>query len=60
MDMTAIALCRDNHLPIIVFNLRDPQNVQRVVLGEPIGTLVEEGEPSDSEIGEGRPWSTTS
>jgi uridylate kinase len=40
MDTTAISLCMDNKLPIVVFNLRQPGNVRRVVLGEPIGTTV--------------------
>jgi uridylate kinase len=40
MDATAISLCMDNKLPIVVFNLREPGNVKRVVLGEPIGTTV--------------------
>jgi uridylate kinase len=40
MDATAISLCMDNHLPIVVFNLREPGNVRRVVLGERIGTTV--------------------
>jgi uridylate kinase len=40
MDATAITLCRENHLPIIVFNLMEPGNVERVIRGEPIGTLV--------------------
>jgi uridylate kinase len=40
MDATAISLCMDNKLPIVVFNLRQPGNVRRVVLGEPIGTNV--------------------
>jgi uridylate kinase len=40
MDATAISLCMDNKLPIVVFNLREPGNVRRVVLGEPIGTTV--------------------
>jgi uridylate kinase len=40
MDATAISLCMDNGLPIIVFNLREPGNVRRVVMGEPIGSLV--------------------
>jgi len=40
MDATAISLCMDNRLPIIVFNLREAGNVRRVVLGEPIGTTV--------------------
>lgn len=40
MDATAISLCMDNHLPIIVFNLMKPGNIKRVVLGERIGTKV--------------------
>lgn len=41
MDMTAFTLCKENNLPIIVFNLSDPENLRRIVLGEPIGTLVD-------------------
>jgi uridylate kinase len=40
MDATAISLCMDNHLPIIVFNLRTPGNLRRVIMGEPVGTIV--------------------
>ncbi|HVN30293.1 MAG TPA: UMP kinase [Candidatus Binataceae bacterium] len=40
MDSTAIAMCRDNNLPIIVFNLRKPGNIRRAVMGETIGTWV--------------------
>lgn len=40
MDATAISLCMDNELPIVVFNLRQPGNVRRVVMGEAIGTTV--------------------
>jgi uridylate kinase len=40
MDATAISLCMDNGLPIVVFNLRTPGNLRRAVLGEPIGSLV--------------------
>jgi uridylate kinase len=40
MDTTAISLCMDNKLPIVVFDLRTAGNVRRVVLGEPIGTTV--------------------
>jgi uridylate kinase len=40
MDMTAFALCMDNKMPIIVFNLFGEHNIRRVVLGENIGTLV--------------------
>jgi len=41
MDSTAISLCMDNHLPIHVFSMREPGNVERVLRGEQIGTLVE-------------------
>jgi uridylate kinase len=40
MDTTAISLCMDNNLPIIVFNLNVPGNLKRVILGEKIGSLV--------------------
>ena len=40
MDATAVSLCMDNHLPIVVFNLRVAGNVKRAVMGEPIGSLV--------------------
>ena len=41
MDASAISLCMDNNLPIVVFNMRQPGNIRRVVLGEPgVGTRV--------------------
>jgi uridylate kinase len=40
MDATAISLCMDNKLPIVVFNLRTPGNIRRVVMGETVGTTV--------------------
>lgn len=40
MDFTAITLCMDNNLPLIVFNIKEKENVRRVLLGEKIGTLV--------------------
>lgn len=40
MDSTAISLCMDNHIPIVVFDLKKPGNVERVVVGEKVGTLV--------------------
>jgi uridylate kinase len=40
MDSTAFSLCMDNKMPIIVFDLFKPHNIKRVVLGEPVGTLV--------------------
>ncbi|HLB95095.1 MAG TPA: UMP kinase [Nitrospiria bacterium] len=40
MDATAVTLCMDNSLPLIVFNLKEPGNVKRIVMGEKVGTLV--------------------
>ena len=40
MDSTAFALCKDNNLPIIVFNMADARNIDRIVCGERVGTLV--------------------
>jgi uridylate kinase len=40
MDATAISLCMDNKLPIVVFNLRTPGNIRRVVMGDAVGTVV--------------------
>jgi uridylate kinase len=45
MDATAISLCMDNHLPIVVFNLRTPGNLRRVIMGEPVGSVVHTSEP---------------
>ncbi|MDR0531416.1 MAG: UMP kinase [Oscillospiraceae bacterium] len=42
MDATAAALCRDKHIPMLVFNLSDPANILRALRGENIGTLVAE------------------
>ena len=41
MDSTAATLCKDNELPILVFNLDDPHNIVRAVCGEKIGTIVQ-------------------
>lgn len=43
MDSTAVSLCMDNDLPIIVFNLTKPGNIKKVMLGEKIGTIVHGG-----------------
>jgi uridylate kinase len=43
MDSTAISLCMDNRLPLIVFNLKEKGNFKRVVQGDPIGTVVTVG-----------------
>jgi uridylate kinase len=40
MDATAITLCMDNDLPIIVFNMTAPGNVRKILEGESIGTIV--------------------
>jgi uridylate kinase len=40
MDATAISLCMDNRLPIVVFNLKQPGNIRRVVMGDEVGTTV--------------------
>jgi uridylate kinase len=40
MDTTALSLCMENKLPIVVFNLDEPRSLERAVLGEPIGTIV--------------------
>ena len=40
MDATAISLCMDNRLPIIVFNVRTPGNLRRAIMGEPVGSRV--------------------
>jgi uridylate kinase len=40
MDTTAISLCMDNKLPIVVFDLTRPGNIKRLVLGEPVGSIV--------------------
>ena len=40
MDSTALSLCMDNHLPIAVFNMDDERNIDRIVSGERVGTLV--------------------
>ncbi|MBR3629303.1 MAG: UMP kinase [Oscillospiraceae bacterium] len=43
MDMTAATLCRDNHLPMLVFDLSRPDNILDAVMGKKIGTVVTEG-----------------
>jgi uridylate kinase len=46
MDITAISMCMEHKLPIIVFNLRREGNILKGVSGESIGTIIEEGEPA--------------
>jgi uridylate kinase len=40
MDASAVAMCRDNKLPIQVFNLNTPGNIMRMAMGDPVGTLI--------------------
>jgi uridylate kinase len=42
MDASAVAMCRDNHLPILVFNLNTHGNIMRMAMGEPVGTIIHE------------------
>jgi len=49
MDSTALSLCMDNRLPILVFNMSTPSNITRVVKGEHTGTVVECAHESDGE-----------
>jgi len=46
MDSTAFSLCMDNAMPIIVFDMSDPENILRAVRGEPVGTLVSDDKPA--------------
>lgn len=41
MDMTAFTLCQENNIPIIVFDINQPDNLRRITMGEAVGTLVE-------------------
>jgi uridylate kinase len=40
MDLTAVSLCKDNDLPMIIFNMNQPGNIRRVAMGEKVGSLV--------------------
>ena len=48
MDMTAFTLCKENNLPIIVFDMNTPGNLERLIAGESLGTLVTMGGTTDS------------
>ena len=48
MDSTAVSLCMDNKLPVVVFNLTKSGNIKKIIQGEKIGTLVREGEDGRS------------
>ena len=54
MDMTAIGMCLDNALPILVFNFKKEGNIERAIAGEPIGTWVEQ-RPARPAAGRARP-----
>jgi uridylate kinase len=45
LDATAVSLCMENDMPIVVFDLNTPQNICRVAAGEPVGTLINGGSP---------------
>jgi uridylate kinase len=40
MDMTAVSLCKDNDLPMIIFSMNQPGNIRRAIAGEKVGSLV--------------------
>jgi uridylate kinase len=46
LDATAVSLCMENDTPIIVFDLNKPENITRVAVGEPVGTLISGGSPA--------------
>lgn len=50
MDSTAFSLCMDNHKPIIVFDMHQPDNIRRALSGEPMGTLVSDGATLPKEL----------
>jgi len=45
MDNTAITLCMENFLPIVVFNFMQKGNLKRIICGEPIGSYIKDDEP---------------
>jgi uridylate kinase len=47
LDSTAISLCMDNELPIVVFDMKEPDNIRRAALGEHVGTLIDGGSPHE-------------
>jgi uridylate kinase len=50
MDLTAISLCQENNLPMIVFNMDVKDNLLKLVMGEEIGTLINSGEKITKEV----------
>ena len=53
MDAAAVALCRDNDIPIVVFNIRQPGNLARVLAGEGTATIVQSEEIEDARLRQG-------
>ncbi len=49
MDSTAVTLCMDNNLPLIVFNLNEKENIRKVLMGEPVGTLISKADAVERE-----------
>jgi uridylate kinase len=47
LDATAVTLCRDNDLPIVVFDMNAPGRIRAAALGEPVGTLIDSAGPSE-------------
>ncbi len=54
MDSTALTLCMDNHMPIIVFDVQAPGQIERIILGEQVGTLICGGEDDPYPLGRSR------
>lgn len=52
MDSTAITLCMDNNVPIVVFNIRKPDSLKKIILGEKIGSIVQKEVQDDSGLQE--------
>jgi uridylate kinase len=50
MDSTALTFCMDNHIPIIVFNSMEPGNIERIIMGEHVGTLVTDQVPVQGSV----------
>jgi uridylate kinase len=50
MDASAVALCRDNGIPIVVFNVREQGNLARVLSGEGVATIVQSEEQDDASL----------
>ncbi len=40
MDLAAVSMCMERHIPVVVFKLKKRGNIRRVILGEPVGTVI--------------------